>query len=185
MTETPISSTKVTLKGYEVANKPRIRAEMFVLIITGSLPTLKPLWSRIRGKLLSGNNYVGGSNDNEYFNSSHPYANSSSGDASGSKTLKGFASRRPGSVTIALNEIDNLTRRDTGSSAESILPNDTDMQGKSEQLSTTASFKSSPPPSLKFQVSNPHRGIQRNISISYADKTPGTEDHKSKDHGFP
>jgi hypothetical protein len=57
----------------------------------------------------------------------------------------GKQGRRAGSVTIALNEIDDMTRREAGSSSESILPKDERHQGKVQQSEAGSIGKSDNP----------------------------------------
>lgn len=184
------------------------RAEVFVLIITGTIPTLKPLWSRLRGKIPSLGSYVG-SKPSGGRSSNHPYGNSSSGEAirtNTSKGLKGFGSRnRPGSVTIALNEIDDLTRREAGSSSESILPKDqqarhTEGELQAQHSSASGISKDSskgstrdsptlgPRPDPKVIAPSGHRipeiRVERNFSVSY-DENKGLEPVVETHYKFP
>ena len=104
------------------------RAEIFVLITTGSIPTLKPIWSQVRGKISKVGTYV---NSKKYENgsSNYPYDGSNSVGITHthvSKASKGFGRRQPGTITIALDDIDGMTKAEAGSSTESILRNDKD-----------------------------------------------------------
>ncbi|PVI04219.1 hypothetical protein DM02DRAFT_693287 [Periconia macrospinosa] len=103
-------------------------AEIFVLIITGSLPTLRPLLSQIRGRLPSSGDT---GNSRRYLENAgglhKPYAQSQSGNLQqmiGSKSSRGGGRSTPGDVTVALNEIDNIITHEAGSSTDSILRND-------------------------------------------------------------
>ncbi|KAF2123877.1 hypothetical protein P153DRAFT_140550 [Dothidotthia symphoricarpi CBS 119687] len=83
----------------------------------GSIPTLKPLLSQLHSRLLSMNSYP---RSKIYYGTD----DTKTTNTIGSKPFKGLKLRRVGSVTIALEEIDNMTsmtRHEAGSSTESIL----------------------------------------------------------------
>ncbi|PGH17305.1 hypothetical protein AJ79_01189 [Helicocarpus griseus UAMH5409] len=87
-------------------------AEMHVLIIAGSMPTLRPLWSVIRGEAYS-RKYTDGSHSNQY----PPYGRG--GRSTGGK------SDNAGVHTVALRDLDDDVNDRTsngGSSVENILP---------------------------------------------------------------
>ncbi|KAF3036400.1 hypothetical protein E8E11_005251 [Didymella keratinophila] len=77
-------------------------AEVFVLIMMGSLPTLKPIVSYIRGHMPSVGSYV---------LSKKQRTGGSKITTVGSKSSNGFRHCGQGDITIALNEIDNISRQ--------------------------------------------------------------------------
>ncbi|KAF3042717.1 hypothetical protein E8E12_009062 [Didymella heteroderae] len=97
-------------------------AEVFVLNIAGSLPTLRPLYSQFCGSLpssiasaLSRKNRTGSSSRQHGFRQETFHT-------VGSEPRRGH--RGAGNVTVDLDEIDNMnmnTKQDAGSSTESIL----------------------------------------------------------------
>lgn len=152
------------------------RAEIFVLIIAGTIPTLKPIWSKIRGKMPSVGSYVG-SRKYQNKSSNHPYSGSKSGEIAhtgSSKASKGFGRRAPGSVTIALNEIDDITKREAGSSTESILHNDRSGHSAtvgtqpSSSMSHGGSKNGSPTHSPRGHHAQPAIHVEQNFSVSYS-----------------
>lgn len=135
------------------------RAEVFVLIIMGSLPTLKPLLSQIQGHMPSVGSYAFSKKQN---------TKDSKITTVGSKSLNGFHHRRQGDITIALDEIDNMTRQHAGSSTESILASSKE---KGTAATATASQASGSPrnsllPSLKIQAVDTPASIIRRMSSS-------------------
>jgi hypothetical protein len=153
------------------------RSEIFVLIIAGSIPTLKPVWSKICGQVSTSNGYIA-SGSNKKRSSGYNSSSGAGGASQPSKKSQGFKARRPGSVTIALNEIDNITDRDAGSSTESILPR---LQHAKEQHTASEQHASpinnSPPkhhhPSTS-ETTAPSQSIQikQDFSVSH-DKCEG------------
>jgi hypothetical protein len=118
------------------------RAEVFVLNIAGSLPTLRPLYSQIRGHLpssiasaLSRKNCPG-SNGRQHGSGQEAF------HTIGSEPRRGH--RGAGNITIDLHEIDNMNtnlKRDAGSSTESILPtNNQEVQRSNTKKSKAPSF---------------------------------------------
>ncbi|KAF9698050.1 hypothetical protein EKO04_004423 [Ascochyta lentis] len=101
-------------------------AEVFVLNIAGSLPTLRPLYSQIRGHLPS-SNASAMSRNNKTGSSSRQDAI----QTVGSEPSRRAGHKGAGNVTIDLDEIDNMhlnTRHEAGSSTESILPTQRESQ---------------------------------------------------------
>ncbi|KAF2871669.1 hypothetical protein BDV95DRAFT_594739 [Massariosphaeria phaeospora] len=164
-----------------------IWAEIFVLIIAGTIPTLKPLWSSIRGQTPSAGSDVAGSKHKKR-PSDYPYGSSSGRPTKGSK---GYGSRGPGSVTIALNEIDDITQQAAGSSSESILPrhhNDAkDRSVRSERSAdsikdTSSQYHALSAPTATAQ--SPSIRVEKNFSVSY-DQRMGPEPVAGKHHRSP
>lgn len=147
------------------------RAEIFVLIIAGTLPTLKPIWSTIRGRMPSSSSYAVGPNKNHYFESS----SGADGASHPSKDSKGFVPRRPGNVTIALNEIDNITQREAGSSSESILPRQQHVQ----EVQTASEARAEPTEERLVTPQLPSIRVERKFSVTY-DQRVGTEPDAEK-----
>ncbi|PSN70583.1 hypothetical protein BS50DRAFT_264402 [Corynespora cassiicola Philippines] len=149
-------------------------AEIYVLIIAGTIPTLKPIWSKIQGQIPSVTSYARYKDRS----SKYPYDSSTGGadNTVGSKTSKGLGSQgRPGDVTIALNEIDNITRAGTSGSLESILQR---VQSPTGPSTTTTSVNEQPPSSQgnPERSQNPTIVVERKFSISYHEtKTTGPD----------
>lgn len=130
------------------------------------MPTLKPIWSELHGKVSSISSFR---QDEDRSNGIH-----GDGFKVNSKRSSGFG-RRPGSVTIALNDIDNLTKQGKGDSEESILPKQQQNYGNAQQLEldkpeirpnqSEASLSSS-----RESISKPRTGdihVERNFSVKY------------------
>lgn len=86
----------------------------------GSLPTLKPILSQLRNLMPSLSSYV----PSKKHSSRYSTHEENIPTTIGSKSFKGFGHRKAGSVTLALEEIDKMTKRtrhEAGSSTESIL----------------------------------------------------------------
>jgi hypothetical protein len=119
-----VSDIDNSAKANHFANMFNNRAEVFTLNIAGSLPTLRPLYSQIRGHLPSG------------VASALSWKKSKeSGQGTGEDGFHTIGSdgrrvgdRKAGNVTIDLQYIDNMktqktaTGQEAGSSTESILP---------------------------------------------------------------
>jgi hypothetical protein len=106
--------------------KPKIRrAEVFVLTIAGSLPTLRPLYTQLQGHLPSSIASTL-SRKNHSSSSSRPHRSGQEANYTvGSRRSGRDGPRRAGNVTIDLNEIDNMymnTKRHAVSSIRSNLP---------------------------------------------------------------
>lgn len=120
------------------------RAEVFVLIIMGSIPTLKPLLSQVHRQIPLLGSLA--------FSKKHTTKENKLTTV-GSKTSNGFRHRGHGDVTIALGEIDNMTRQRHGSSTESILVTKGDKPIRSATASpASVSPRHSPPTSPKMQA---------------------------------
>lgn len=137
----------------------KCRAEVFVLIIMSSLPTLKPLFSLIQGCMPSmGSNTF----------SKKQRTKGSKITTVGSKSSNGFHHRGQGDITIALNEIDNLSRQQAGSSTELILASS--KENTTAQTATASQASGSPrnslPPSPKIKPCDAPAALIRNLSSS-------------------
>jgi hypothetical protein len=101
------------------------RAEVFVLIIAGSLPTLRPFYSLIRGHLPSKLTSAWSRKIRTVSRSQNYDSNQEPFHTIGSEPSRRAGPRGAGNITIDLGEMDNMnlnTKQDAGSSAESILP---------------------------------------------------------------
>ncbi|KAF2998611.1 hypothetical protein E8E13_006989 [Curvularia kusanoi] len=139
-------------------------AEVFVLNIAGSLPTLRPLYSQIRGHLPSS---VASALSKKKSSGSDIYQRDDFHTV-GSDPPRRAAGRIAGNVTIDLQYIDNMstqvkTRQDAGSSTESILPTNNEVVGKANTV------RSSKPPSVVTSERGGDGGIQvrQDFSIGY------------------
>ena len=157
---------------------------MFVLIIMGSIPTLRPLLSLIRGHMPCLRDYASSKQRNP---------KDSKITTVGSKSSNRFARRGHGDVTIALNEIDNMSRQQTGSSTDSILVSSEKTRMTATASQASESHRISPPPSpavgtpvsmagdlpSSFQKTGSVRGVspdhaiqvQRDFTISYGERS--------------
>ncbi|KAJ8117930.1 hypothetical protein OPT61_g972 [Boeremia exigua] len=138
-----------------------IWAEVFVLNIAGSLPTLRPLYSQIRGHLPSSMGYARSRKNQGESSDRRPGIGQ---DTAGSEPSR--KGPRAGNVTIDLVEIDNMnmnTKREAGLSTESILRTNND---EAHALSTPG--RSSKNPSLDLEAQNEF-GIQvrQDFSLGY------------------
>jgi hypothetical protein len=145
------------------------RAEVFVLIIMGSLPTLKPLLSQIHGHMPSMGSYA--------FTKKQRTTKGSKINTVGSKSSNGFRHRGQGDITIALDEIDNMTRQQCGSSTESILASSketgTAVVATTSQVS--ASPRNSPPPTPRMQARDAPAALIRSVSSSLRKDRPSRD----------
>jgi hypothetical protein len=109
---------------YQFVNTTNNRAEVFTLNIAGSLPTLRPLYSQIRGHLPSS---VASALTKKKSKGSGQLTDEDGFHTIGSDARKA-GGRKAGNVTIDLQYIDNMktqktaTNQEAGSSTESILP---------------------------------------------------------------
>ena len=128
----------------------------------GSVPTLKPLLSQIQGQLPSMDRYA--------FSSKNQSTDSGKITTVGSKSLNGNQRRGHGEVTLALEDIDNMTRvsrQPAGSSTESILATT-----KDEGTVTTSQAMDSPPPSPKMQPVETQTTTISRLSSCHRDRSP-------------
>ena len=143
------------------------RAEVFVLNIAGSLPTLRPLYSQLRGHLPSS---IASALSRKNHTASSSRRHGSGQEAFhtvGSEPRKGH--RGAGNITIDLHEIDNMNmnpKRDAGSSTESIIP----ISNQEVQRSNT---KRSKAPSVDTAETKGEFGIQvrQDFSIGYDERS--------------
>jgi hypothetical protein len=164
------------------------RSEIFVLIITGSIPTLKPVWSKIRGRMPSSDSYPVDSNKKHP--SGHDGSSCAGGASGPSKNSHGFKTPRPGSITIALREIDDITHREAGSSTESILPRQPHAKEQDTASERSADpIKDNPPQHHALstpETTAPSQSIQvkQDFSVSY-DQREGTSPIVKEHYYFP
>ena len=158
---------------------------MFVLIIMGSIPTLRPLLSLIRKHMLCVSDFA---------LSKQSTPKGSKITTVGSKSSNRFARRGHGDVTIALNEIDNMSKQHAGSSTESMLVESrekTRMTATASQASESPRISTPPSPAVgtpvltagnlpsSFQKTGSVRGmspdhaiqVQRDFTISYGERS--------------
>jgi hypothetical protein len=161
------------------------KAEVFVLIIMGSIPTLRPLLSLIRGHMPCVSDYA---------SSQQRTPKDSKITTVGSKSSNRFSRRGHGDATIALNDIDNMSRQHAGSSTESILVESrekTKLTATASQASESPRISLPPPPAVGTPVSmagdspssfqkngsvrvmSPDQAIQaqRDFTISYGERS--------------
>ena len=109
----------------------------------GSIPTLKPLLSQMQGHMPC----IG-----SYALSKKRSTRVSKITTARSKSSNRFQHRGHGDVTIALDEIDNMTRQQAGSSTESILvTSKEEATVKATTSQASGSPRHSPPPSPRMQ----------------------------------
>lgn len=123
----------------------------------GSLPTLKPIVSQIQGRMPSMGSYV---------LSKRQRTGGSKTTTVGSKSSNGFRHRGQGDITVALNEIDNMSTQQAGSSTGSILASS---KKKAMAPTTTASqasgsLRNSLPPSPKMKACDSPAALIRTLS---------------------
>lgn len=132
------------------------RAEVFVLNIAGSLPTVRPLYSQICGHLPSSVASALYKKDRSGSNSRQHGSGQEAFHTIGSDPSRKFG-HRAGNVTIDLDEIDNMnvtTKRNAGSSTESILPTN------NQQSQSLSAVNASKAPSVDTTEVHGEHGIQ-------------------------
>lgn len=122
---------------------------MYVIIIAGSIPMLRPLWSFVRGKPYGSDRYTPGTGEAAAGPFSKQIDQKSTGNSKSAGGLTSGSQGAPGMFTIALRELgsdeEDESRSGAGSSRrgsnEDILPKDRDGAKNDKRESGRTSIK--------------------------------------------